>query len=95
MKKPIMALAAAGTLGLASVATPQSAHAMDPWTAAAWFVGGLFVGAAIAPAYGHAYGHPASYRYGYAPVHAAWGPQHCYATLIRRGNIWREARACY
>ncbi len=96
MKKPVTAIVAAGVLGLASVAAPQPAHAVDPWTAAAWFVGGLFVGAAVlAPGYGYAYGYRTHYPYGYAPGYAAYDPQHCYATKIKRGGAWRKARVCY
>lgn len=87
MKKPLTALVAAGALGLALVATTQPARAMDPWTAAAWFVGGLFVGGAIvAPAYGYPYGYAA---YGWA------GPQRCYWTRIQRHGVWHNARVCY
>jgi hypothetical protein len=65
---------------------------MDPWTAAAWFVGGMFVGGAIAPAYGYPYG----YSYGYRGAYAYAGPQAaCYPATIRRHGHWRNVRICY
>ena len=92
MKKPITALVAAGALGLTLVSTTQPASAMDPWTVAAWFVGGMFVAGAIAPAYGYSYGHP----YGYRGTYAYAGPQPaCYPATIRRHGHWRNVRICY
>jgi hypothetical protein len=100
MKKPITALVAAGALGLAMVATTQPARAMDPWTAAAWFVGGMFTAAILAPAFRPAYASTGP-AYGYAgagvwPTYASWGapPQQCYVTTVRRGGVWRNARVC-
>jgi hypothetical protein len=102
MKKPITALVAAGALGLSLVSTTQPASAMDPWTAAAWFVGGMFVAGAIAPAYGYSYGQPYGYRGGYAyaggypGTYAYAGPQAaCYPATIRRHGQWRNVRVCY
>lgn len=88
MKKPITALVAAGALGLALVSTTQPASAMDPWTAAAWFVGGMFVAGAIAPAYGYPYGYRGAYAY-------AGPPSACYPATIRRHGHWRNVRVCY
>jgi hypothetical protein len=111
MKKPLTALVAAGSLALATVATTQPARAMDPWTAAAWFVGGLFVGGWIlAPAfgtrayayagpYGSAYGYSAPYGYsgyGYAPLYASYGAsQRCYPARVQRQGVWHNIRVCY
>lgn len=98
MKKPLTALVVAGALGLALVSTTQPARAMDPWTAAAWFVGGMFVAGAIAPAYGypygHRYGHQAHYAYA-APGYGWSAPQECYPATIRRHGQWRNVRVCY
>jgi hypothetical protein len=104
MKKPITALVAAGALGLAMVTTTQPARAMNPWTAAAWFVGGMFTAAVLAPAFRPAYayaGGPAyayagtGYGYGYGPTYASWsGGADCYTTRVRRGGVWRNARVC-
>ena len=69
MKKIVTALVAIGTVSIASVSAPPSARAMDPWTAAAWFTGGLVVGAAIAPAFAYAPGYSA----GYYPYETSYG----------------------
>lgn len=101
MKKPITALVAAGALGLAMVSTTQPARAMDPWTAAAWFVGGMFTAAVFAPAFRPAYAWAGpSYAYagggGFGPTYASWGaPQQCYWTRIRHRGMWRNARVCF
>jgi hypothetical protein len=98
MEKPITALVAAGALGLAMVSTTQPARAMDPWTAAAWFIGGMFVaGAVVAPAYGYSHrGYGYAAPIGYAPAYSAWAaPQQCYWTKIRRAGMLRDARVCY
>ncbi len=100
MKKPITALVAAGALGLAMVTTTQPARAMDPWTAAAWFVGGMFTAAVLAPAFRPAYAY-AGPAYGYAgvwPAYATYGSYgggvDCYTTRVLRGGVWRNARVC-
>lgn len=95
MRKSVTAVVAAGALGLASVSATQPAHAMDPWTAAAWFIGGMFVGGAIiAPAYARsAYGY-ATYGYapyGYASPYAYSGP-YTYAPVYN--TAWATPR-CY
>ena len=101
MKKPITALVAAGALGLAMVTTTQPARAMDPWTAAAWFVGGMFTAAILAPAFRPAYAW-AGPAYAYAgpvtpgPTFVGWAaPQQCYWTRVRQGGFWRNARVCF
>lgn len=102
MKKPITALVAAGALGLAMVSTTQPARAMDPWTAAAWFVGGMFTAAIFAPAFRPAYAYAggpayayAGTGYGFGPTYASWGAsQQCYMTRVRSGGMWRNARVC-
>lgn len=105
MKKTLTTLTAAAAFGLATVVAPAPANAMDPWTAAAWFVGGMFVGGMVAgPAFASS---PYGYRYAYAPTYAAWGPAwgptaawgpaptRCYWTTVRRGGVWRNAQICY
>lgn len=101
MKKPVTALVAAGALGLAMVSTTQPARAMDPWTAAAWFVGGMFTAAVLAPAFRPAYA-SAGPAFAFAgpvgpgPTFVGWGPQQqCYWTRIRHGGMWRNARVCF
>ncbi|HEY6702794.1 MAG TPA: hypothetical protein VI010_01745 [Xanthobacteraceae bacterium] len=69
MRKSLTAFAAAGTLAVATIATPTTADARWGWGPA---LGGLAVGAIIGsalarPAYGY-YGYPA-YSYGYAPAY--------------------------
>jgi hypothetical protein len=71
--RTLIALAAAGTLGLAAVAAPQPAEARNGGAIAAGVIGGLAVGALIGaaangPYYGYAPGYyagPAYYGYGY------------------------------
>jgi hypothetical protein len=97
MKKTLTTLTAAAALGVATVAVPAPSNAMDPWTAAAWFVGGVFVGGLVAgPAYA-AYPYGYRYSYAYSPVYAAWGPAptQCYWTTMKRGGVWRNAQVCY
>jgi hypothetical protein len=70
MRKFLTAFAAAGTLAVATIATPTTADARWGWWGPA--LGGLAVGAIIGsalarPAYGY-YGYPA-YSYGYAPAY--------------------------
>src|SRR5262245_35131633 len=72
MKRPLTVLALAGTLAIATIATPTSAHAY--WRGWGWGLGGLALGLTIAalarpayayyPAYSYGYGYPA-YGYGY------------------------------
>ena len=50
--KTLTALAAAATIGLAAVATPQPAEARNGGAIAAGVIGGLAVGALIGAAYG-------------------------------------------
>ena len=63
----------AGTLAIATIATPTSAQAQ--WGRRGWGLGlgglalGLFIGAALSrPAYAYGYGYPA-YSYGYGPAY--------------------------
>jgi hypothetical protein len=81
MKRPLSALALAGILATATIATPTSAHAY--WRGWGWGLGGLALGLTIAalarPAYAYypaySYGYPAySYGYGYpAYSYASYG----------------------
>ena len=72
MKRVLMASVIAGTVAIATVATPTSAHARwgRGW---GWGLGGLALGLTIAaalsrPAYAYGYGYPA-YSYGYGPAY--------------------------
>jgi hypothetical protein len=73
MRKSLTAFAAAGTLTVATIATPTTADARWGWWGPA--LGGLAVGAIIGsalarPAYGYyGYGYPAYSYYGYAPAY--------------------------
>ena len=67
MTRTLTTLTAAGALVAATLVTTP-ARAMDPWTAAAWFVGGLFVAGLFWAPYARAarpYGYAGAY--GYAP----------------------------
>jgi len=94
MKKTLIALAAVGTIGIATVAAPTDANAQwrrhGGWGApvAAGVLGGLAAGAIIGSAAGAPY---------YAPAYA-YGP----ACTIRRERFWdgwgwriRHVRVCY
>jgi len=70
MKRALTVWTLAGTMAIATIATPTSAHAQ--WRRGfGWGLGGLalglFIGAALSrPAYAYGYGYPAySYGYGY------------------------------
>jgi hypothetical protein len=85
MKRALTALALAGTLAIATIATPKSAHAQ--WRGWGWGLGGLaaglIIGAALSrPAYAYGYGYPAySYGYGYPSYGYGYGyPSYSYAS---------------
>ncbi len=85
---------AAFALFIAAVAAPTPARAFDPW----WFVAGVVIGTAVAPAYGYPYG----FRSGYAPVapQAPWArsigaPPVCHWAKVEHNGAWRHARICY
>ena len=71
MRKSLTAFAAAGTLAVATIATPTTADARWGWgPALGGFAVGAIIGSALArPAYGYYgyYGYPAYSYYGYAP----------------------------
>ena len=82
MRKPLIALTAASTIAIATVAAPTTADARWGWWGPA--LGGLVVGALIGaaltrpsyayPYYGYGYGYgyaPAYYGYAYAPAYYA------------------------
>ena len=84
MKRALTALTLAGTMAIATIATPTSAHAQ--WRRGwGWGLGGLAlgltVGAALSrPAYAYGYGYPAySYGYGY-PGYGYGYPGYSYAS---------------
>jgi len=82
MKSALTALALAGTLAVATITTPTSAHAQ--WRRG-WGLGGLaaglIIGAALSrPAYAYGYGYPA-YSYGYGYPNYGYGyPAYSYAS---------------
>jgi hypothetical protein len=93
MKKSLIAIAAAATLGLASVAAPQPAEARGGRVAAG-IIGGLALGGilgAAAAAHGPYYYGPGPYYYGPGPVY--YDPD-CYWTRQRfwDGYRWRLGR---
>ena len=93
--KTLTALAAAATIGLAAVATPQPAEARNGGAIAAGVIGGLAVGALIGAAANGPY-------YGYGPGYYAAGPAYeyggCYWTRQRVWDGWgwrsRPVRVC-
>lgn len=82
MRKTLLAIAAAVTLAIASVAAPQPAHA-DGGRIAAGIIGGLAAGAILGSAFG---GHRGYY---YAPAPRYYYRPHCYWTRERYWNGWR------
>ena len=73
MKRVLTASVVAGTLAIATIATPTSAQAQWGRRGLGWGLGGLalglFIGAALSrPAYAYGYGYPA-YSYGYGPAY--------------------------
>ncbi len=97
MKKTLIALGAAATLALATVAAPQPAKAGGHGGAvAAGVIGGLAAGALIgaAAANGPYYYGPGPY---YGPAPAYYGPD-CYWTRERYWNgygwRWHRVRVC-
>jgi hypothetical protein len=89
MKKTLTALAAAGTLAVATVATPTTADARWGWwgPAIGAFAAGAIIGGALASPY--AYG---SYPYGYYPAYSySYGPAYYgYAAAPGPyGGCWR------
>ena len=97
MTRTLTTLTAAGALVAATLVTTP-ARAMDPWTAAAWFVGGLFVAglfwapyARAARPYGYAgaYGYAPGYSYGYSPGYS-YGTGYAYGSTV--GMERRQAR---
>jgi MFS family permease len=86
MRKTLLAIAAAATIAVASVASPQQAEAGGRGGAvAAGVIGGLAVGALI----GGALAQP-HYGYGYyEPAPAYYYRPHCYWTRERYWNGWR------
>jgi hypothetical protein len=95
MTRTFTTLTAAGALVAATLVTTP-ARAMDPWTAAAWFVGGLFVAglfwapyARAARPYGYAgaYGYAPGYSYGYSPGYSyGYSPGYSYGTRYAYGS---------
>ena len=102
MKKTLIAIAAAATLGLTTLAAPQPAQARHGHIGGAILAGlaaGAILGAAAGPYYYgpgpyYAYG-PGPYAYGPGPVYYG-GP--CYWTGRRYWNgygwHWRRVRVC-
>lgn len=76
MTKSLTALAAATTIGIASVAAPSTADARwgGGWgPAIGGFAVGALIGSAFArPYYGYGYGYGSYYRYGY-PAYYSYG----------------------
>jgi hypothetical protein len=101
MRKPLIALTAAGAIAVATVATPTTADARWGWWGPA--IGGLVVGALIGaaltrpyyayPSYGYGYGYgyaPAYYGYGYAPAYYGYYARPYYRYGARRAYArWR------
>ena len=95
LTKTLTALAAAATIGLAAVATPQPAEARNGGAIAAGIIGGLAVGAIIgAAANGPHYG----YGPGYYAAPGYYGYGGCYWTRQRVWDGWgwrsRPVRVC-
>ena len=94
--RPLTALAAAATLGIAAIAAPQPAEARGG-ALAAGIIGGLAVGAIIGSAANSAYAYgpgPGYYSGGYGPAYYGG----CYWTRQRFWDGWgwriRPVRVC-
>lgn len=94
MKKTLIAITAAATLALATVAVPQRAEARHG-AVAAGIIGGLAAGALIGAAAAPHYYYGPGYYYGPRPYY--YGPD-CYWTHTRYWNgyrwHWRRVRVC-
>jgi hypothetical protein len=102
MTRTLTTLTAAGALVAATLVTTTPARAMDPWTAAAWFVGGAVVAGlfwapyAYARPYGYAaYGYAGPYGYGYAGPYAYASTGSCYPAQVYTAGVYRTVRICY
>ena len=104
MTRTLTTLTAAGALVAATLVTTTPARAMDPWTAAAWFVGGAVVAGLFWAPWVQA--RPLGYaRYGYAPGYGAYGygsqarrlrvDGSCYPAQVWQGGVPRTVRICY
>jgi hypothetical protein len=71
MRKTFTALAAAGVICLATVAATTPARAIDPWTAAVFLIGGIYVGSTYGMPYAYNTAYYRAGPYGYGP----YGPQ--------------------
>src|SRR5258706_12836855 len=94
MKKTLTALAAAGTIALATVATPTTADARWGWwgPAIGAFAAGAIIGGALASPYSYGYYggyYPAySYPYGYYPAYSYGPAYYGYAPAPRPYLSW-------
>jgi hypothetical protein len=102
MTRTLTTLTAAGALVAATLVTTTPARAMDPWTAAAWFVGGAVVAGLFWAPWVQA--RPLGYSaYGYAPGYGAYGyaqpvgyaSRSCYPAQIWQGGFPRTVSICY
>src|SRR5438105_9166846 len=104
MRKAPLALAAAATLGLATIAAPAPAEAR--WGHGGWgpgLAGGLLAGALIggiassAYAYGPGYGYYGGYPYygGYSPAYYGGYYDEPYVPVVRYRRVVRPAYAYY
>lgn len=98
MNKTLIALAAAGTIAVAAIASPGQAQARGwhggGWHGGGWgpgIVGGLAAGALLGGAYGYGYG-PGYYGYGPGPYAYGGG---CYVRRHWTPYGWRWRRFCY
>ena len=91
MTKSLTALAAATTIGIASVAAPSTADARwGGWWGPA--IGGFAVGALIGsafarPYYGYGYGYGSYYRYGYPAYYSYGYPAYYSYGLLRTATL--------
>jgi hypothetical protein len=75
MKTRLTAVASAGMIALAAIATPNKAEARwNGWWIPGAIVGGLALGAAIASSHNYYYGYAPYYAYGYGPYAYGYAP---------------------
>jgi hypothetical protein len=75
MKTRVIAVASAGMIALAAIATSNKAEARwNGWWIPGAIVGGLALGAAIASSHNYYYGYAPYYAYSYGPYAYSYGP---------------------
>jgi hypothetical protein len=78
MKKELIAVATAVTIGVMAVAMPTKVEARSGWWIPGAIIGGLALGAIVSSAYGPYYYGPGPYYYYYGPGPYYYSPRYYY-----------------